>query len=123
MQEETATARRFYEVWYRRDPTFRSDPNLTGDNLQDTHVYICYVEQTSALEQDHVSLLNMVYTLMQGEMWSPRGQARDLLARRGVFHTSMAIGDVVVTPSGQCFEVDDFGFRSIGLLESVGALR
>lgn len=123
MPREYATAKRLYEVWYRRDPLFRSDPHLTAANLENTHAYIGFVEQESSLPQDHTSLLGYVYQVMQGEIWSSWGQAKHLLARRGVHHTSMSVGDVVVTPSGLAFEVDDLGFREIGHLGSVGALR
>lgn len=31
---------------------------------------------------------------MQGEVWSPNGEARDLIKSKGLYHTSMSIGDI-----------------------------
>lgn len=39
--------------------------------------------------------LEEVYCVMQGENWSPMGEARDLIRSKGLSHTSLSIGDVV----------------------------
>jgi len=36
-----------------------------------------------------------IFHIMQGEMWSPNGEARGLIRRRGLDHTSMSVGDIV----------------------------
>ena len=40
---------------------------------------------------------------MQGENWSPRGEARPLIARLGLGHTSLSLGDVVQAPDGRYY--------------------
>lgn len=56
-----------------------------------------------ALQMTHVLLgkiaeknLEKIYSLMQGEAWSPQGQGRELVQKLGVGHTSMSVGDIVV---------------------------
>lgn len=36
-----------------------------------------------------------VYAYMQAEIWSPNGEARELIESLGLTHTSMSIGDVL----------------------------
>lgn len=40
------------------------------------------------------SAISRIRTMMQGEVWSPQGQARGLVERAGVGHTSMSPGDM-----------------------------
>ena len=54
--------------------------------------------------------LETIYTCLQGENWSPHGEARGLIRAAGVHHTSMSVGDLIadglrgrrwlVTPAG-----------------------
>jgi hypothetical protein len=53
-----------------------------------------------------------VYAMMQGEVWSPRGQARELIKRLGLEHTSMSIGDIVQRGK-KFYMVDRFGFYEL----------
>ena len=39
--------------------------------------------------------LEDVYYKMQGEVWSPNGEARELIQSLGLSHTSMNVGDVI----------------------------
>lgn len=108
----------YAEVWYKRKPTFRSDPGLDAGNLELTHVYVHNVQvdlrtDTADRQLDHV------FQLMQGECWSNVGQAKRVLARRGVHHTSMSVGDVVVMPNDTAWECTDMGWRNIGKLHVV----
>jgi hypothetical protein len=49
---------------------------------------------------------------MQGEVWSPNGEARGLIEAKGLLHTSMSVGDVVVGPDG-VHVVAMFGFELV----------
>lgn len=51
-----------YTVYYRKDPTFHSDKNLTLDNLLETHVQVVFVKAPD---------MDKVFEMMQGEVWSP----------------------------------------------------
>ena len=41
--------------------------------------------------------LEEIFALMQGEIWSPNGEARLLVRGLGMDHTSMSVGDIVFT--------------------------
>ncbi len=59
-----------------------------------THAFIRQVEA------DH---LGEVYRQMQGFVWSPNGEARDLIEAAYVSHTSMSVGDVAVDADGRAW--------------------
>jgi hypothetical protein len=93
------------------------DLNLSHDTLDDTHEYItCLPATRDTMGEDwgHCTHLQVAYEQMQGERWSPHGEAKPILKRRGVFHTSMSIGDVLITPHGAIYEVVEYGFRLVG---------
>jgi hypothetical protein len=84
-----------WKVWYKINPTFREDRELTIQKLvTESHVMLRQIE---ADNMDHV------FRLMQGEIWSPNGEARDLIQKMGLHHTSMSVGDVI-----ECVECGDF---------------
>jgi hypothetical protein len=70
------------------EPTFVVDPNLTMENLKDTHRYLVTVEAETK---------DQVYSYMQGENWSPNGEMRPVIIALHLHHTSMSVGDVLVT--------------------------
>jgi len=49
------------------------------------------------------------YGLMQGERWSPEGQARSLITWLGLSHTTMGVGDIF-EKGGQLYLADRIGF-------------
>jgi hypothetical protein len=53
-----------------------------------------------------------VFSMMQGEKWSPEGEADPLLESKGLWHTSMSMGDIVVT-NGMYLIVDSYGFKKL----------
>ena len=73
---------------------------VTQATLQDTHVKIGTIAETNP---------ERVYGMMQGENWSPEGEARELISKSGSGHTSMSVGDVLVI-GGKLQMVDRFGF-------------
>jgi hypothetical protein len=50
---------------------------------------------------------------MQAENWSPNGEARPLLKRLGLTHTSMSVGDVIRDEEGTYWECMDLGWRAL----------
>lgn len=112
------------EVWYyklqdtdERTPRFASlgtyKDKETGkiiaelpdhENLEATHVKIGTIDSNEPEE---------IFYLMQGEVWSPRGQANDIIGKSDTGHTSMSVGDVVVV-NGEAFMVDGMGFHKLG---------
>lgn len=106
------------EVWYykledtpRRTPEFASLGTHKGlatlpnpKDLDATHAKIGTIDSNEPEE---------VFYLMQGEVWSPRGQANDIISKSDTGHTSMSVGDVVVV-NGEAFMVDGMGFHKLG---------
>jgi hypothetical protein len=100
-----------YSVYYSKpDFDFMLNDNLTVEEIESrkTHVQVTVIDGDS---------LENVFFKMQGEVWSPRGEARGLIEALGLRHTSMMVGDVIKDPEGVYYQVDHFGFREIGKSE------
>ena len=88
--------------------------NLLPDpgDLTKTHVFVKLIEARN---------LDQVYFKMQGEDWSPTGEAREFVASIGVKHTSMSVGDIALDHSSRvAFILDRMGFRFLGKVTSLG---
>ena len=57
--------------------------------------------------------LGEVYHRMQGCIWSPKGEARPIIAAAGVSHTSMSVGDVAVDEDGQAWVCASVGWKEV----------
>ena len=60
--------------------------------------------------------LEDVFMMMQGEVWSPNGEARDLSRYKGLTHTSMSVNDYIQTPDGKFNRVEGCGFKEFDCL-------
>ncbi len=78
----------YVAVYYATNPDFTGDGVFSVDPNFATHALLGRV----AYRRDWQSL----FGALQGEHWSPNGEARDLLKSRGIRHTSMSVGDVLV---------------------------
>lgn len=81
------------EIWYARFPSFRDGEIVSLASLSLTHACLGRIRGV-----DDIALtkkLEYVFSMMQGENWSPRGEARSLIEKLGLSHTSMSVGDVV----------------------------
>ncbi|MCK9231070.1 MAG: hypothetical protein RBS96_02605 [Dehalococcoidales bacterium] len=78
-----------FTVLYRKNPTFvpLKWERPASDLLQSVLVYLATVEANTPDE---------AFTRMQGENWSPNGEARPLILGKGLQHTSMSVGDALV---------------------------
>lgn len=75
------------------------------------------------LSQTHIKLgsargsagsLDLLMTCLQGEVWSPRGEARLLILALGLKHTSMSVGDIIRNPDGKVYMVSPIiGFKHL----------
>ena len=72
----------------------------TADTLTKTHSKIGSINTVD---------LSKIYGLMQGENWSPNGEANDLIDNSEVGHTSMSVGDIIKM-NGIMHMVDKRGF-------------
>jgi hypothetical protein len=84
--------------------TFFERIDLTITGLQQSHVFVRRVSATS---------LEEVFRFMQGEIWSPHGEARPLIKQKGLHHTSMSVNDVVCDPNGMYWQCMDLGWRQL----------
>jgi hypothetical protein len=97
-------------VYYRRHPEFKVNLDFHMEFSRDSegvHMsseYVFVGTQFAKSKDD-------VYARMQGDRWSPRGEARKLIKAIGLQHTSMSVGDVVVDSHGAVFEADRIGWR------------
>jgi hypothetical protein len=99
-----------YQVWYMRPEFFvdcsRGTRQPDKRNLGATHIHLKDMDSG-----EHG--LEFVYAQMQAEVWSPNGEARDKIESRGLRHTSMSVGDVIVDEIGNAYVVANVGFKEI----------
>ena len=98
-----------YQILYAHRPTFHPSgasgiPRLTAAAMQSSHVRLCEVQADT---------LDDAWCQMQAERWSPNGEARPLLERLGLSHTSMSVGDVIQDEDGIQWECLDLGWRPV----------
>ena len=105
-----------YQVWYMKPSFLRGivgnspDPN----NLSATHVHLKDIEA-----DDREDALYR----MRADIWSPNGEAIDLIQNKGLAHTTMTIGDVLVDESDAVYLVTAIGFSRLPKHEEPGALK
>jgi len=92
------TATKTFSIYYMRPDFFRDgimgadwlkrhDKMPDASALDTTHIFLREIEADTPAHAFH---------LMQGENWSPNGEARGLIERKGLQHTSMSTGDIIV---------------------------
>jgi hypothetical protein len=101
-----------FQVWYMKPEWFRDgicyklpDPA----NLEKTHVHLKDVEAGN----DRYAPMESVWLQMQGENWSPNGEARPLIEAKGLRHTSMSVGDVLIDEAGGIHVAAWAGFKQL----------
>ena len=75
----------------------------TTQSLRKTHSLIGQIGETDKRK---------IFIMMQGESWSPRGEARNLISKSGSGHTSMSVGDIAML-KGKLWMVDSFGWKEL----------
>jgi hypothetical protein len=93
------------EIWYQKSAVFGrvNAKNINPDDLDRTHILLGGI-----FEKD----LDDIFRVLQGDVWSPQGEARHLIRSKGLGHTSMSVGDVIVV-GNKTFMVDRIGFTSL----------
>lgn len=104
------------EIWYAK-PEFIRDTMMGPDflkehrpellaqlcrNIDSTHTFVMDFDSSS---------MDLAFIAMQGENWSPNGEARPLIEKLGLSHTSMSVGDIILGDG--MWMVDRFGFKKI----------
>ena len=76
------------EVWYLKQGVGMLDPiQPDRNNLQSTHTLLGKIACKDA---------ELCYNVLQGENWSPNGEAFNMIQAGGHSHTSMSVGDCLV---------------------------
>ena len=101
-----------YAIWYMKPDWFRegvcyAKPDKA--NLEATHVHLMDVERADEVTE---ASLDGIWIDMQGERWSPNGEARGLIKAKGLRHTSMSVGDVIVA-DGETYLCASVGFEKL----------
>jgi hypothetical protein len=102
-----------FTIWYMRphwfaEGIFGAAPDIAA--LERTHVRL------KTLAMPATATLDDVHSAMQGENWSPNGEARELIASLDLTHTSMSTGDVIVDEAGVAHMVESLGFKNLGAI-------
>ena len=102
------------EIWYWNKKYGRDfmiafdnkkfDKLIDPKNLSNTHEKLGTVDEND---------LEKIYYNMQGENWSPEGEARTFIKGSGTGHTSMSMGDIIVV-HGVVHVVAMAGFYKMG---------
>lgn len=77
------------------------------------------IPNLSTLNQTHTLLGSLgtldkerIFEMMQGETWSPQGEARSLIESAKLSHTSMSVGDIVKIEN-KLWMVDRIGWKAL----------
>lgn len=107
MAKEKVTRMR---VYFQKDFSRGIQPgdhmSLTKKDITDeiTHRFVKEVFATN---------LEDAFMKMQGYVWSPNGEARELIRSLDLHHTSLSVGDVVETKDGSFWFCSSYGWDQI----------
>jgi hypothetical protein len=85
---------RIYAIYYQKNPDFMKRDSYEVGKIDISHEYLGFMP-AEGLEE--------LYMKMQGDGWSPEGEARGLIEHLGLCYTSMSIGDVVFDCEDRCW--------------------
>jgi hypothetical protein len=109
-----------FRVYYMKPDFFRDGicgvAHADPADLDKTHVFLINRTVEADTPDD---AREEAYRVQQGEVWSADGEARPLIQQKGLHHTSMSVGDVLVDDSGDVYEVQSFGFGKLGPVKGV----
>ncbi len=103
------------EIWYARLYSFlimviSKDNVFNPDKIGDTHDLLGTLKSLSGIESGGADELATLYRNLQGEIWSPKGEASDLIRSKGLSHTSMSVGDIIRFKNGTMYMVSPIGW-------------
>lgn len=98
------------EIWYQNirklihsSCAFTPDIPVNIENLNKTHIHLGNIKESD---------LETAFRKLQGDYWSPNGEARELIIEKKLQHTSMSVGDII-KKDGKVYIVDMVGFKEI----------
>ena len=102
------------EIWYWKDSyaslsfgfDYAEKENILPSckDLEKTHIKLGTLAETNK---------ERIYQSLQGEVWSPNGEATKLVRSLGISHTSLSVGDIIKLPNGICYFVDLNYFKEL----------
>ena len=107
------------EVWYMKPHFFHAGttgtkPNHDPKNLRWTHTLLGSIRSNATTPQPmSPALLDELWIALQGENWSPFGEANNLIRSLELQHTSMSVGDCFKLPNDEVWQVASAGFEKI----------
>jgi len=108
------------EIWYMTEGSWRELPmflSFTAELPDDLPVDPLNLSRTHRmLGRIRSKRKEEIFRMMQGDFWSPQGEARKLITALGLRHTSMSVGDIVVINS-VAWIVMGMGFGRIGKVD------
>jgi len=106
-----------YQVYYMKDdwvPWGLIGTQPDPLKLDITHVPLAEIELLGMITP--YANLQHIFNMMQANIWDSEGKAQPELKARGIYRTSMSVGDVIIDPEGIVHVVDKGGFVSLGKL-------
>jgi hypothetical protein len=104
----------FFEVYYKVNTDFEVPEKISAGEFLSGYRLVSSI----AIEKDGDidNSLEKIYRNMQGENWSPNGEAREYIQAVGLNHTSMSTGDIVHYQNrDKYYVVAPIGFHEITL--------
>jgi hypothetical protein len=98
-----------FHVYYARRPTFHPSGELRTPPFMAAALCLSH----ACLFEIEAASLDDAFRRMQGESWSPNGEARELLQALDLHHTSMSVGDVLRDEEGTYWECLEQGWRAL----------
>jgi hypothetical protein len=97
-----------FKVFYAKTPIWMLNDKLpltVADVNGPLFAMVCRID---VLDLQHV------FSEMQGEVWSPNGEAMKLITGLGLSHTSMSVGDVAYdVEEDKYWQVASIGWREV----------
>ena len=90
-------------IYYAINPRFK-DETVDPLTISTTHKFV------GSFPSDN---LDEAFRFFQGEIWSPEGEARNLIKGLGLHHTSMSVGDLAINDDDVIFQCLGTGWREI----------
>lgn len=96
------------EIWYAKNPDFTAHDTFVLSGEKQTHIQLGTIRWHP--------LWSKTFQHMQGEVWSPKGEANELIKKLGLKHTSMSVGDIIILNNPN-------GVRAVYVCASIGWKR
>jgi len=100
-----------YMIYYRRNATLRENADITYEAITKSDDYVLVTPLMGLNLED-------IFEKMQGEHWSPNGEARPFIESLDLDHTSMSVGDCVLDVStGNMYECASEGWNKVNRIQ------